>query len=109
MSSLQTVVAYCPRGSQPYMRDRRPAFQFVVPVAVKHIRHAGGQTRGAGFHGGEGGVIVHQIIRQKISPAVRGAENSALRSSPACGTCQLRRIASSALCPRNDALRLPTL
>jgi hypothetical protein len=24
MSSLRTVVAYCPRGSQPYMRDGRP-------------------------------------------------------------------------------------
>ena len=55
------------------MNDGRPALQFVVPVAMKKIRRANGNTGGRGFDGGKPRVIIDGIVGQKYFLAAAAA------------------------------------
>ena len=44
------------------MYDRRPAFELVVVIVMKNVRNADGEAGGASLDGGEGSVIVNQIV-----------------------------------------------
>jgi len=66
MRGLERIVANRAARSQPYMYDRRVVFEFVVAVMVKSVGQTDGQSGSAGFHKGEGGMIVHQIIGEQL-------------------------------------------
>jgi len=44
------------------MYDRRPAFQLVVVIVMKNVRNADGEAGAACFDGGEGSVVINQIV-----------------------------------------------
>ena len=62
---LQAIVSYRTRRSQPDVCDRRPAFQFVMTVAMEQIRRSDGNSRCRRFNRRERRVIVDDIVRQK--------------------------------------------
>src|SRR5215472_2784137 len=65
MSGFEAIVAHGAGRRQPNVNQRRPAFQFVVPVAVKEVGSADGDTGPGGFDHCKGSVIVHYVIRQE--------------------------------------------
>jgi hypothetical protein len=65
VNGLQRIIANCAGSRKSNVNDGSPALQFVVPVAMKKIRCANGNTGGRGFDGGKPRVIIDCIVGQK--------------------------------------------
>jgi hypothetical protein len=73
VSGLQRIITHRAGSCDSDVHNGRPALQFVVPVAVKKIRCANGNTGGRGFDGGKPRVIIDCIVGQKYFLAAAAA------------------------------------
>ena len=65
MSCFQRIVAHCASSGESDVNDGSPALQFVVPVTMKKIGRADGNTGCTGLDEREAGVIIDDIVGQK--------------------------------------------
>ena len=65
MRRFETVIAYCPRGSQANVHKRSPSLQLVMTVMMEKKGSTDGNSRACGFDGRKSGVIVHDVIRKE--------------------------------------------
>jgi hypothetical protein len=65
MGGLEAIVAHGAGGRKSDVDERHPSLQLVMPVTVKEIGSADGDTGCCGFDRCESRVIVYNVVRKK--------------------------------------------
>ena len=74
MFSLKAIISYGTRCGKACVHDGGPTLETMMMIAVKQVRDSNGHSRTGCFDGGEGGVIVDDVVGQKCFVAATTAK-----------------------------------